>query len=177
MADSPSSRDENVEIAHRIQQKFDFFLIALTFSILGLSIQTAHFGQARTPAALELMGWSGLLISGLVGLSRLEWLPQLYHSFSFREDMSTRVGAVRKASQMPNVVVRPSEDGTTPSITELISQGESNLSRIDSSVKTLEALTFRRYRVQRLTFALGTTALVCARGLGPLVGLFGYALR
>ena len=63
----------NAEIAIEHQIKFEFYLLALTFSILGLSIQTAEFGTYLSADLLELAGWLGLFLSGVVGLLRGEW--------------------------------------------------------------------------------------------------------
>lgn len=64
------------EVAQRLQLRFEYYAIALTFSILALAIQSASPGPIGTIA--ELLAWISLLISGLVGLSRLEWQPMLY---------------------------------------------------------------------------------------------------
>lgn len=63
------------EIAHNTQEKFEFYLISLVFT-LALSIQTSKFGVFIFSAdVMELLGWFSLLISGVAGLWRLEYIP------------------------------------------------------------------------------------------------------
>jgi hypothetical protein len=63
--------DANLELAQRYQEKFAFYVIALTFTILGLAIQTASFDENTLSGALEIVAWFLLLISGLAGLYRI----------------------------------------------------------------------------------------------------------
>ncbi len=85
--------ESNQEAAQRLQEKFSFYVIALTFTILGLAVQTAEFGISRISDSVELLGWIFLLTSGLTGLSRLEWTPKIYQIFhgqdSLNEDHKT----------------------------------------------------------------------------------------
>jgi hypothetical protein len=171
------SKDENADIADRLQQKFDFYMIALTFGVLGLSIQTARFGRAVTADSLELMGWALLLSSGLVGLSRLEWLPQLYHAYSQRENLAVQVSGLRRAAQTSRVVVQAGPIDIAPTVDELISRGDSNVARIDADALKIHRQTLWKYRFQRLAFALGISTIVAARGLAPFARLFGFVLR
>lgn len=63
-----------MEIAHQTQEKFEFYLLSLVFTLLALSVQTAKFGDNIIPTIFELSGWLFLLISGLFGLWRIEYL-------------------------------------------------------------------------------------------------------
>jgi len=69
---------ENPNYTHgrNVQAKFDFYLLALVFTILGLSIQTATF--TRTNYQFEIAAWLLLVISGISGLLRLEEAPNVY---------------------------------------------------------------------------------------------------
>jgi len=63
------------EIAQQSQEKFEFYLVGLVFTLLALSIQTAKFGQSNLSDFFELSGWLSLAVSGLSGLWRLEYIP------------------------------------------------------------------------------------------------------
>ena len=68
--------------AQEMEVKFGFYSVALTFTILGLSIQTASFGANFVADSAELLAWLILLISGFNGLSRLEHISHLLELFS-----------------------------------------------------------------------------------------------
>ncbi len=63
------------EYARQLQEKFELYLLGLIFTLLALAVQTAKFGAAPCADGLEVAGWVSLLISGLVGLSRMEGVP------------------------------------------------------------------------------------------------------
>jgi len=65
------------KIAVSTQEKFEFYVISLVFTLLALSIQTADFGASSIADSAELLGWLALFISGLVGLWRMEYIPVL----------------------------------------------------------------------------------------------------
>ena len=67
--------DNERSVAQQSQEKFQFYGVALVFTILGLSIQTATFDGHIIARICELFSWLMLLVSGLSGLSHLEWNP------------------------------------------------------------------------------------------------------
>lgn len=58
--------------AREIEIKFNFFLVALNFAILGLGIKTAKFGFNLAIDIFEIMAWISLFSSGLIGLKMIE---------------------------------------------------------------------------------------------------------
>ena len=69
---------EEAKIAIEYQQKFVFYILGLTFTILALSIQTSSFEKFYFADLAEICGWLCLLVSGLLGLSRIEWSSVFY---------------------------------------------------------------------------------------------------
>ena len=63
-----TSREPNIHAAQRFQERFEFYLVTLTFTLLGLAAQTAAFGQLAMADLAELAAWGALLLSGLTGL-------------------------------------------------------------------------------------------------------------
>src|SRR5688572_20620227 len=61
----PPMSQEELKLSISQQEKFEFYLLALIFTILGLAVQTAKFGSHVVADALELCSWAALLISGL----------------------------------------------------------------------------------------------------------------
>ena len=76
MSSEPNSLHEE---ARQVQSKFLFYSVALTFTILGLAIQTASFGANVVADSAELLAWLILLISGFNGLSLLKEIPHLFN--------------------------------------------------------------------------------------------------
>jgi hypothetical protein len=62
-----------------LQLKFKFYLLALTFTLLAGSVQTADLGKSLWSDVPELFAWTLLLISGLSGLKHLEISPNIYY--------------------------------------------------------------------------------------------------
>ena len=56
--------EKKYEIAHQSQEKFQFYALALVFTILGLSIQIASFDGHVAAKIFELLSWVLLLFSG-----------------------------------------------------------------------------------------------------------------
>jgi hypothetical protein len=66
---------ESAVTSHSILEKFEFYFLGLTFTLLGAAIQTATFtGHSHISVIAEIIGWSGFAISGMVGLSKVEHL-------------------------------------------------------------------------------------------------------
>ena len=89
----------NAEIAVNLQSKFEFYLLGLTFAILGLSVQTAVFGVSMVADGFELLGWLSLLASGLVGILRGEWVPVAYRIMSKQESLERKISQIEEAAQ------------------------------------------------------------------------------
>ncbi|WP_322035135.1 hypothetical protein [Burkholderia cenocepacia] len=65
----------DLEHSRELQEKFELYLLALIFTILGLAIQTAKFGTYRAADVSQILGWVSLTVSGVCGLWRMGWIP------------------------------------------------------------------------------------------------------
>ena len=75
--------DNNQKVATEYESKFRFYFVALNFTLLAATIQTAQLSEmSALNALLELVSWVLLLSSGLAGLSYLEYTPVIYHHFA-----------------------------------------------------------------------------------------------
>lgn len=167
---------ENAGIAERTQEKFDFYLLALTLTILGLSIPTARFGQGYASDLAELAGWLALLGSGLLGFARLERIPSLSRMIQAQLE---REGAVRQAqaATRPGGTVRIiGRDVTEVSLEDFTIRTTDIAELAKGHAERLEDRIGRRYRLQKWAFVLGLLLLMCARGLPPAARLAGYQL-
>lgn len=88
---SNSPENENFKLSRESSAKFEFYFIALVFTILGLSIQTSVLTEKFYQYIFELLSWAMLLISGLAGLSRLEWMGPYYAQSGTMQDLNKEI--------------------------------------------------------------------------------------
>lgn len=173
---SEQAPKSDLEYSRQLQEKFELYLLALIFTLLGLAIQTAKFGSVQAANALELLGWFSLLLSGLVGLSRLEWLPVAYKTHWQLTDLKAEHyrltdAAERGIEQLP--VIGNSE---SCGIHELISDRAEAIQKVESRVGELEKATQRKYSIHKWSFAVGLVLLIGARGYEPIAVMFRCAI-
>lgn len=74
----PNQTNQDVAIDSGL--KFEFYLVALTFTVLAFAVQSGKITGTPLPDVLEGIAWHCLFISGVTGLSRLEYLPVMYRT-------------------------------------------------------------------------------------------------
>jgi len=160
--------DESNKQAIAVQQKFEFYVLGLTFTLLGLSVQTASFGRNLFPDGLELLAWTSLTISGLVGLSRLEGVPRIYELHGHQSDFETRAREMRTALQQ-GVAFRSLTDGSALSADRVLEDMDAAIAKIKEAVEPKVDAAVRKYRAQKRFFVAGIILLACARAFFPFV--------
>ena len=83
--------DDNIRYARIPQEKFEYYLVALTFTLLGLSVQTVKFGSSNVADILELVGWVVLLLSGIMALLRLEMQPVVHNNYARLDSINSEL--------------------------------------------------------------------------------------
>lgn len=162
-----TSPEPNIHAAQRFQERFEFYLVALTFTLLGLAAQTAAFGDLVVADLTELGAWGALLLSGLTGLARLEGIPHVLRLASMR---SERLGFITTLRNRPDI-------GEVEFLNETLSQRdalakqEANVDRITQALESQNAGLMGKARKQRTAFAVGVTMLAVARGLPPMLNM------
>lgn len=164
----------SAEVAIDLRAKFEYYLLALTFAILGLSIQTAEFGAYLFADVLELAGWAALFACGIIGILRGEWVPVAY-------ELQSKISSVRDRRSS---FVRVMDTGAEVQIPFLEGGHESVLSggdaaeKLDRLVATLERQfkdaedrIVRRYQWMRRAFMVGIACLLVARGAPPTISI------
>jgi hypothetical protein len=167
---------KNIEVAQRIQEKFDFFLVALPFAVLALAVQTTLGAPTRIGVICELLGRGALLISGFAGLYRLEAFPRLYqvsaHKFSNEETLST----IRRAQSTGRGNFRASETGAPLDVEKRIADLATNIDGFSEVEKRMLASTARSYYVHKWCLVAGFIFLTVSRST-PLVQWLGETFR
>jgi len=166
----------NARIGAEIYQKFQFYILGLTFGVLALSVQTASFNGPVPARIAELSGWVLLLTSGIVGLWRLEWLPKQYQLSGLRGDAESRAHGLQKAAETGTRVVHVTLEQRDYPIADLIKTAQTDITAIDEHLAKVDNVAMIKYRVQKWTFLAGLLSLMIARGLGPLLDLFKSAV-
>jgi len=160
------------EISVELQAKFEFYLLALTFSVLGLSIQTAEFGNYLSADAFELAGWLALFVSGVIGILRGEQIPVAYtiqwKITGIRQQRSGIAKDVRRGVQTPVSFVEGGKE-TVHIGAQAVEKFDTTIATLEQQFAAAEKKIIRRYYALRRSFMVGIGCLLIARGLPPTV--------
>lgn len=162
------SVNENAAISQKFQERFEFYVIALIFTILGLSIQTATFGNGAVSDLLEIFGWIFLFVSGLVGLSRLEWFPVAYNVHSKIEAIQTEKSRLHNLQEIGHTEVGGEYEENIAPIHEEIAEHGNAISSLRSKVENIEKWIKRKYLIHKWSFVLGLLFLLLSRAYNPV---------
>ena len=152
------------EYSRQLKEKFELYLLALVFTVLGLAIQTAKFGSNDMADFIELFAWVLLLISAITGLSRLEWLPVAYHTLGTAtnlKDERQKFISLLSSGVDYHPIIESSEAVPTQ---ELIDDRSVAITKVEQRVKKLEQSILRKYSIHKWCFVIAVVFLVCARG-------------
>jgi len=152
--------DKNQEISIQAQQKFEFYFLALVFTVLGLSIQTAVFAS-ETQSAIEIIAWVFFLISGLAGLSRMEWIPVSYIHYS----KLTEEESIVKEAKADRPLMKSGQLLSKIEVEDLVQRVEN---RIKERTKIMDNLDIRskvKYFLHKWMFVVGLVLLVVSRAI------------
>ena len=163
--DDMTAPDPNTQAGQRFQEKFEFYLVALAFAILGLAAQTAEFGNFVWADLAELAAWGALLLSGLTGVARLEDIPHIYKLLGLK---SERLGVLTHLKRNPDIDETEFLNETL-SRSAAISQIRGNITQIEDAIKPVEAKLVHKATIQRRALSFGVTMLVVARGILPVL--------
>jgi hypothetical protein len=169
MSDKPASSD--VKYARQLQEKFELYLLGLIFTLLALAIQTAKFGTDDIADVFEIGGWFSLLASGLVGLSRIEWIPVTLQTHSELLKIKTELTQLHDAAAQGAVQVPVLDQAAPANIAALVADRTAAIARVEIRVKSLEAGVRRKYEVHKWSFVCGLVLVVAARSYAPVQSL------
>lgn len=166
-----SAADINVEIAQRLQERFETYWLGLIFTLLAASIQTAKFGKAAPADIMELLAWLLLTIAGLAGLSRFEWIPEIYRLRSLQVGQEEGARAVQKAMLVGTNEVYVAPEKKMVSAKQYAEEAEASARLVEQHVVPIEKKQQLKYRVKKWSFGVAVCLLVAARGYVPFVGI------
>jgi len=163
--------DSNLEIATQVQQKFEFYFIALIFTLLGLSVQTGTLGQDAYADLFEILGWLSFLLSGLLGLSRLEWVPVQYNLYSHMSGWEKNIKTVQehKLSTGKNQVIDTNRN--LIDIDEYVVDQEDKILKVRERTYSIEKSTQLKYIAQKGLFIAGLIFVITSRSMEAIFNI------
>jgi len=148
-----------------VLEKFEFYFIGLTFTLLGASIQTASFkGYSCLSVYLELLGWVFFIISGLIGLSKLEWISVMIY-------VKTRKSSLEEVAQQLRINganALNADSGQIEAIGETLSRLDTLIGSSGSKLEKIGERHKWKHEIQKYFFAIGLIAIAIARGINAV---------
>jgi len=157
----------NIQVAQRVREQFDAYFLGLTFTVLGLSIQTAKFGTAVASDWLELTAWTLLLVSGIAGLSRMELIPEIHRRFDLQDERAVLAHEGKMALAKGQKTIYDIGFRTDVPLDDFIARQNQEVARVEESLRPLHRQTSIAYTLMRVAFIGGMVSLVAARAIGP----------
>jgi hypothetical protein len=161
---------EQAKIGYLAQEKVDFYVVALAFTVLGLSVQTAHFGASAIGDFFELVGWISLLTSGIAGVARVQLLPHTYQLMGLLQTETDKRNSARRA-QAQGLPARSMATGKDVDPETVIATFDESIRKIKDKLSRTVRRSTISYWTRSLTLLLGLMSLVIARGIEPLLEL------
>lgn len=164
----------DLEHSRELQEKFELYLLALIFTILGLAVQTAKLGTNRASDALEVLGWLSLVLSGLSGLSRLEWVPVALKTGSQLQDIRNERQRLADAAEAGLREIPVVDQPEPANVGELIANRDDAIGKVEAHIDKLDQRIRLKYNIHKWSFVIGLLLLIAARGYGPVVEIFSH---
>jgi len=164
MADTPSP--------HSVMEKFEFYFLGLTFTLLALAVQSFKPSPSLSADVIEILGWLFLLVSGLLGLSKVEWISAMLYTQARLSYFEQARDDLQKA-QAQNLPLRDSKDGRTLNPAEMIEKNECTLSDIKSQGNKMDKKHEFKHKGQKAFFLIGLIALLVARAHNVVQRILG----
>jgi len=154
--------ESNIEHSISMGIKFDFFFVGLTFSILALAVKTTIDIPYLMPRLAEVCGWISLLISGYLGVSRLEWKPVALENAAKMASTGTKKQELEEAKLTGGQFYF--ESGKEAIIEDVINKYKDMETLFKKALDEQEESLKRKYSWRNRTFYAGICALMISRG-------------
>ena len=159
---------DNLELSIKASLKFDYFIIGLTFSILALAIQFGVESSLIFPGIAELLGWVFLLVSGIFGLSRLEWRPSY---FELGANIVASKTGLQTAKAKRNLVA--DRDTLEPmDVNKAIQTRQDTIEKLEKRESELQSAFRWKYQIQKWCFLSGLISLAVSHGYEKALRIF-----
>lgn len=146
----------NLKAAQEVHHKLEFYLVALAFTTAAFATQTGKLSGSILGDLAEVMSWLLLVLSGLVGLSRLERIPVAYRTYEYVKKRKISIEEYKEETEYA----------------DSISILKSQIAEFEPELKKVETGNLRKYFWQKLFLVAGLVALLLARLLNQAKGLY-----
>ena len=164
------AEDKNITLARDYADKFEYYFIALVFTVLGLSIQTApEIKSFYWNGYFEFTAWFLIAVSGICGLSRLKWKGVLYNYHGAVRKDKARIEELEQAISAHIRLLKPDMQPWTEA--ELKNEIKILQERLDKREKLsagVEQSCQFKYSLHQVTFLFGLVLLMISRIIGKL---------
>ncbi|MGA2774809.1 MAG: hypothetical protein ABSE81_01960 [Candidatus Omnitrophota bacterium] len=160
-----NAENENKAFARNLSHKFEYYLIALTFTILGLSVQTSSLSAEHFQYVFEFLAWISLLLSGLFGLWRFEYVPVVYREYGQQQIEETNLDAFNQGLAGRSIVKQNGAEWLPEEMKRAKEALEVNIAERKDKLGELESSIHLRYKIHRWAFIIGVVSLVISRGI------------
>lgn len=160
--------DGNIELSIEISQKFEFYILALVFTILGLAIQTAPYERTWWGSAIEVIAWLVLLISGLSGLSRLEWMPVCYRHFGYLHQEKRSLQTFDQGLGGRPILNEKYREWSLEELQKAKEEVQNQILMRQGKLDRLERWSFLKYKIHKWSFVVGLLLLFISRAFNSL---------
>ena len=158
--------------ARSLRSKFDYYLVALNFTVLALAVQSANLTTSKVETSFELFGWALLLVAGIFGIYRLEKQPGAYENIAKISAVEKELSELReRRDHGTSEVIYPDQDSTPKSIESEIAIKSAWLEKNKPCIKLEDLRQKRGYKNHRNFFIFGLISLIVSRSYVPLISL------
>jgi len=160
--ESQNKENPNIDLAIQAKQKFEFYFLALVFTILGLSIQTSTI-TGSWQGFFEIASLVMLLVSGIAGLSRLEGVSHAYELRGLQQEGKNKLEILNMGLGDRTVLHPSGEQRTEKELTEEISRGGQYVLELgEKENKVIKQLVWK-YSTHKWCFVAGICLLLISR--------------
>jgi hypothetical protein len=155
----------NFQIARQISDKFEFYFIALVFTVLGLTIQTSSFCKNNYQTFFEFFAWISLLLSGLAGLSRLEWVPVEYRHYGKIADTESKLNMIESGLQGRPILKSIGEEWDQGDLKNEEQKLKTYIGKHKERAKEISKRGQIKYKIHKWGFIIGVISIGISRGI------------
>ena len=160
----------DIEAGQRRQERYEYYLVALVFTTLAFSIQTATNTGVAIVSIFEITAWLSLFASGLFALSRMYYLPVIYAYSAEVNALSANIQDAKELEKQGHSEL-VNGNGETGTIHEYISNHKKAIDSRESKSKKIERKIKRFSVAHRILFVIGFSALIASRSYSHFVGV------
>jgi hypothetical protein len=161
--------NNNITIARNLSEKYEFYLLALVFTVLAFTVQTADMVNRYYQYCFEIGAWVLFAVSGLVGLSRLEWLPIAYKQCGLSQEEKDNISKFVHGLAGGNLVNKDGEEWQEADMARAKNDLELQNKAREKKIETLEKISIIKFYVHKWSFLLGLVILIVSRAISHLV--------